>query len=81
MATVIGGDSRMATRKDMEQVSGLTDADTSGNGCRISETAMEYTEITVEMYIMDNGNKIRQMAMDNSGGQMVTNTMDSSKMV
>jgi hypothetical protein len=31
MVTVIGGNSRMVTRKDMEHKSGLVEADTSGN--------------------------------------------------
>ena len=65
----------------MEHLSMLMETDTSGSGCRISNTAMEYTDITVEVYTMDNGNKIRKMAMDIKGGQMVTNTMVSSKMI
>jgi hypothetical protein len=81
MATVIGGNSRMAREKDMEQKSGLMETDTSGNSCRVSNMAMEYTEITVEMYTMDNGNKITKMVMDISGGQMATNTMVSTKMI
>ena len=71
----------MATTKDMEHLSGLVEADTSGNTCRVICTAMEYTDITVEMYTMDEGNKISKMAMDISGGQMGTNTMGSTKMI
>jgi hypothetical protein len=65
----------------MEQRSGLMERDTSGNGCRVSNTVMEYTDGQMEMYTMDYGNKIRKMAMDIIGGQMATNTMDSSKMI
>jgi hypothetical protein len=79
--TVIGGNSRIIRHKDMEYLTGLMERDTSGNGCRISNTAMEYTDITVEEYNMDNENKIRKMAMDTSGGQVATNTMDSTKMI
>ena len=64
----------------MEHSSMLMETDTSGNSCRISNTAMEYTDITVEVYTMDNGNK-RKMAMDIKGGQVATNTMVSSKMI
>ena len=56
------------------------ETDTSGNTCRVSNTAMEYTDIIMEEYTMENGNKILKMAMDTTGGQMATNTMDSSKM-
>ena len=59
MATVIGGRTRIIRRKDMEYMSGQMETDTSGNGCRVTCTAMEYADITVEMYTMDNGNKIR----------------------
>jgi hypothetical protein len=54
MATVIGGNTRIITTKDMEQMSMLMERDTSGNGCSVSNTAMEFTDITVEMYTMDN---------------------------
>ena len=64
----------------MEHLSMLMEKDTSGSGCRMSNTAMEYTDITVEMHTMDNGNKIRKMATETRSGQMATNTMDSSKM-
>ena len=81
MATVIGGNTRMTREKDMEQLSMLMERDTSGNGCRISNTGMEYSDGQMEEFTMDNGNKIREMAMDIKGGQMATNTMDNSKMV
>jgi hypothetical protein len=65
----------------MEQVRMLMETDTSGNGCRISNTAMEYTDGQMEEYFMDNGNKMRKMAMHIKGGQMATNTMESTKMI
>ena len=55
--------------------------DSLGNTCRISDKAMEYTDITVETYTMVNGNKIRKMAMDITGGQMGMDTMVSTKMI
>jgi hypothetical protein len=64
MATVIGGNSKITRKKDMEQMSILVEADTSGNTCRVSDTGMEYTDGQMEMYTMDNLNKIRNMAMD-----------------
>ena len=54
MLTLIGGNSRIIRRKDMEQKSGLMDTDTLGSGCRISSIGMEYTDGQVEMYIKDN---------------------------
>ena len=54
VATVIGGNGRMARRKDMEQRSGLVETDTSGNGCRVTCTGMEYSDGLMEEYTMDN---------------------------
>ena len=42
---------------------------------------MEYSDGQMEKYIMENGNKMRKMVMDTTGGQMATNTMDSTKMI
>jgi hypothetical protein len=42
---------------------------------------MEYTDIQVEMYTMDNGNKITDMVMDIGGGLMEMNIMNSTRMV
>ena len=56
----------MATRKDMEHMSMLMETDTSGNSCRVTCTAMEYSDMQMEMYTMDNGNKIRKMATVNN---------------
>jgi hypothetical protein len=53
MATVIGGNSRLATRKDMEHISMLVERDTSGNTCRMTCTGMEYTDGQMEEYIVD----------------------------
>ena len=57
------------------------ETDTSGNGCRMTCTAMEYTDGEMEIYTMDSGNKRREMVMDIKGGQVATNTMDSTKMI
>ena len=64
MVTVIGGNSRMKTGKDMEHLSGLMETDTSGSGCRISDTGMEYTDGQMEESIMDSGNRITWMVTD-----------------
>ena len=48
----------------MEHLSGLVEADTSGSGCKISDTGMEYTDGQMEEYITDNGKSIRGMASD-----------------
>jgi hypothetical protein len=81
VANVIGGNTRMARENDMEQMSGLMETDSSGNSCRVTNTAMEYTDIIMEEYTMENGNKIRKMATDTRSGQVVKNTMDSKKMI
>ncbi len=41
MVTVIGGNSRIISTKDMEHKSGLMEGDTLGSTCRMSCTAME----------------------------------------
>ena len=64
MVTVIGGNTRMARRKDMEHLSGLMESDTSGSGCRISCTGMEYADPQMEESIMDSGNRIITMVTD-----------------
>ena len=81
MATAIGGNTRIISGKDMEHLSMLMETDTWGNTCRVANTGMEYTEIQMEMHIMDSRNKKRKMVTDISGGLVATNTMDSTKMI
>ena len=81
VVTLIGGNSRIIKRKDMEQKSGLVETDTLGSTCRMSNTAMEYSDGQVEMYIKDNGNKIKEMAMDIKGRQMAMSIMDSTRII
>ena len=64
MVTVIGGNSRMARRKDMEHLSGLVERDTSGSGCRVTCMGMEYADPQMELSIMDSGNRISRMVTD-----------------
>ncbi len=64
MVAVIGGNTRITRGKDMEQKSGLVEADTSGSGCRVTCTGMEYTERQMEESIMDSGNRVRWMVTD-----------------
>ncbi len=81
VATLIGGNSRMVTRKDMEHLSGLMERDTLGSGCRMTNTGMEYSDGQLEMYIKDNSNKIKEKVMHITGGQMARSIMESSRMV
>jgi hypothetical protein len=46
----------------------------------VTITGMEYTDGQVEMYITENGNRIRKMAKDIRGGQMEMNIGESSRM-
>ncbi len=48
MVTVIGGNSRMIRRKDMEHSSGLMETDSSGNTVMMRDTGMEYTDGLME---------------------------------
>ena len=64
VVTDIGGNTRMATGKDMEHLSGLMEGDTSGSTCRISDTGMEYTDGQMEESIMDSGNRVRRMVTE-----------------
>jgi hypothetical protein len=61
--TVIGENTKMATGKDMEYMILKMEGDTSANGCRVTNTGMEYTDGQMDQYIMDNGNRIIKMAM------------------
>jgi hypothetical protein len=79
MVTVGGGNSRMVKRKDMEHGRGLIKTDTSGNTWMISNTGMEYSYGVMDMYITENGNRIRWMAKDIRGGQNM-NIGESSRM-
>ncbi len=64
MVPVIGGNARMATRKDMEHMSGLMEKDTSASTSRVSNTGMEFTDGQMEESIMESGNIIRRMVTD-----------------
>ncbi len=58
VVTVIGGNSRMVRRKDMEHGKSLViETDSSGNTVMISLTGMEYTYGQVEKYITENTNR------------------------
>ncbi len=55
--------------------------DTLGSGCKMSNTAMEYAAGQMEVYIKDNGNKIKEKVMDIKGGVMAASTTDSTRMI
>jgi hypothetical protein len=61
---VIGENTRITRGKDMEYMIILVERDTSGNGCTMTNTGMEYTDGQMEEYIMDNWNRVIMMAMD-----------------
>ena len=81
MATVIGGTIRITRRKDMEQPSGQVDRDTRGNTKRVTVTVMEYIHGQVEQCIMEKTNRTRKMVMAVTGGQMVMNTTENTRMI
>jgi len=81
MEALIGWNSRIIRRKDMEQKSGLMDTDTLGSTCRMSNTAMEYSHGQMELYTEDNGFKIRKKVMHTKGGQMAMSIMDNTMMI
>ncbi len=81
VVALIGGNSRMVRRKDMEHLSGLMEGDTLGSGCRVSCTGMEYKDGQVELYIKDNSNKIILKVMHIAGGQMALSIMDNTRMI
>ena len=81
VVTLIGGNTRMVTRKVMEHVSGLVERDTLDSGCRVTNTGMEYSDGQVELYIRDNSNKIILKVMHNAGGQVAESIMDSTRMI
>ena len=80
MVTGIGGNSRMARRKDMEHLRQLMETDSSGSKCRVSDTGMEYTDGQMEEYIMDNTKRIKRMVTDIREKLMAQNTMDHGRM-
>ncbi len=57
------------------------ETDTLDSGCRMSETAMEYSHGQAEVYIMDNSNRIKQKVMDIKGGVMAASIMDSTRTI
>jgi hypothetical protein len=67
---VIGENSRITRGKDMEYMIMIMETDRSGNTCRVTDTGMEYSDGQMERYIMDNGNRIIEMAMDITEMQM-----------
>jgi hypothetical protein len=80
LVTVIGGNKRIITKKDMDHITGLMDRDTRGNASRVRVTGMEYADGQVEKYIMGKKNRERKMVMAIIGGQMEMNTTESSRM-
>ncbi len=80
MVAVIGGNSRMVRRKDMEHWRVLMETDTSGNTVIIIITGMQYTDGLMEQYITESGNRIIKMDKDITGGQMAMNIADSTRM-
>ena len=81
VATLIGGNTTMVTRKDMEHKSMLMEGDTLGSTCIMSNTGMEYTQGQMELYIKDNKIKVKEKVMHIGGGQLAMSIMDSGRMI
>ncbi len=81
VVTLIGGNTTIIRRKDMEHLSGKVERVTLGSGCRMSNKDMEFTDGQVENYIKVNGNKIKEKVMHIRGGQMEMSIMDITKMI
>ena len=80
MVTVIGENSRMIIRKDMEHGRVLMETDISGNGWMMTFKAMEYTDGVLEEYITESGNKTIEMGKGIRGGQMGMNIAETTRM-
>jgi hypothetical protein len=80
VVTVIGGNIRIITGKDMDHFTGLVDRDTRGNTSRWRVTGMEYADGQMELYIMGNGNREKVIVMDIIGFHLAMNTTESSRM-
>ena len=80
MATVIGGNTRMVSKKDMEHGRLLVETDTSGKSVMMRNTGMEYSDGLMEEYITESTKRIREMEQDIKGGQMEKNIGDSTRM-
>jgi hypothetical protein len=55
------------------------ETDTSVNGLIMAKTAMEYTDGLMDMYIMENGNRISKMVKDIRGGQVAINITENTR--
>jgi hypothetical protein len=54
---------------------------TSGNSSRVSCTGMEHTDGQMEVCIMENTNRIREMVKGVTGIHLGMNTTESSRMI
>jgi hypothetical protein len=77
---VIGENTRITRGKDMEYIIMMVEIDTSGNGFRVTNTGMEYSDGQMDQYIMDKINRIKEMAMDITEMQKAKIIMDSARM-
>jgi acylphosphatase len=81
LVTVIGGNIRIITGKDMDHFTGQVETDSRGNSSRVSGTGMEYADGQVEQYIMGDSNRVIAMVMAIIGIQMEMNTTESTRMM
>jgi hypothetical protein len=79
MATFIGENPIIRTRKDMEHLYGLMDTDSLGSTRRVSSTAMEYLHGQMEVFIMGNTKMIKERVTHITSGPMAMSIMDSTK--
>ena len=80
LVTVIGGNIRIITRKDMDHFTALMEGDTRGNTSRVTVTGTEYKDGQMEMYIMGNTNMIRKMVMAIIGIHLGRKSSESTRM-
>jgi urate oxidase len=81
MVTLIGGNTRIVSWKDMEHMSLLVETDTLANTCRLTFTGMEYSDGQVEEYIKDNGHRVKEKVMHITSLMMAQSIMVSSRMI
>jgi hypothetical protein len=77
---VIGENTRIIKRKDMQLLSMLMEKDSSDNTWIIAYTGMEYIDGLMGLYIKESGNRIIKMGKDITGGPVAINIGESTKM-
>jgi hypothetical protein len=77
---IIGENTKIIKRKDMQLLSGLMEKDSSDNTWMIAYTDMEYTDGLMEQFIKESINRIRKMGKHITGGPVAINIGESGRM-